>query len=77
MRTETTSAGENRPVRIDTARLKRRHSIADVAAWYGLELRPVGRVPASRATASRKPTPSRRATRSIASPWAPHRPEKQ
>jgi len=44
MITETTSTSGDRPVRIDTARLKRGHSIADVAARYGLELRPVGRV---------------------------------
>ena len=32
------------PPRIDTVRLKQRHAIADVARWYGLDLRPVGGV---------------------------------
>src|SRR5262245_19953165 len=30
--------------RLDAGAVKRRHSIADVATWYGLQVRPVGRV---------------------------------
>jgi DNA primase len=38
----TDVAGPDKRLDVDT--LKRRHSIADVAAWYGLQMRPVGRV---------------------------------